>query len=98
MKVDFAKEEGGAYKHVKSVTINATGNVDEPALTADKMEVGDYEFTLHVAEYFRGFGVALPERPFLNKVPIRFSIFDAKQAFHIPVLLTPWSYITYRGS
>jgi 5-hydroxyisourate hydrolase len=98
LKVDFSVKEGGSYKFVKSVLINATGNTDLPVYTAAQMAVGDYEFNLHTSEYFQNLGVKLPSRPFLTEVPIRFSIFDAGQVFLVPVLLTPWSYITYRGS
>ena len=98
LKVDFSAKDGAAYKFVKTVTINATGNTDEPVFKAAEMALGDYEFNLHVAEYYLGLGVKLPSRPFLNEVPIRFSIFDVDQVFHVPVLMTPWSYITYRGS
>jgi 5-hydroxyisourate hydrolase len=98
LKVDFSAKDPAGYKFVKTVTINATGNTDEPVFKAAEMAVGDYEFNLHVADYFRGLGVKLPSRPFLNEVPIRFSVFDVDQVFHVPVLLTPWSYITYRGS
>lgn len=98
LRVDFSVLEGEQYRLVKTVNINSTGNVDEPVLTAEKMAVGSYEFLLYVAEYFTKLGVKLPDPPFLNKVPIRFSIFDAKQVFHVPVLLTPWCYTTYRGS
>jgi 5-hydroxyisourate hydrolase len=98
MKVDFSVKDGAGYKLVKTVTINATGNTDEPVQKAAEMVVGDYEFNLHVSDYFNGLGVKLPSRPFLSEVPIRFSVFDTSQVFHIPVLLTPWSYITYRGS
>ncbi len=98
LKVDFSAKDGDVYKPVKSVVINATGNVDAPIFNASEMAIGDYEFNLHVAEYYTGLGVKLPSRPFLNEVPIRFSLFDVGQVFHVPVLLTPWSYITYRGS
>ena len=98
LKVDFSVKDGGVYKPVKTVMINATGNTDEPVFKAAEMVVGDYEFNLHVSEYYESRGVKLPTRPFLSEVPIRFSLFDVGQVFHVPVLLTPWSYITYRGS
>lgn len=98
MRVDVSKLEGDTYRLVKSVQINDTGNTDEPVFTADKMATGDYEFLLYFAEYYNKLGVKLASPPFLNKVPIRFSIADPKQVYHIPVLLTPWSYNTYRGS
>lgn len=98
MRVDVSRLEGETYRLVKTVQINDTGNTDEPVFSADKMAVGDYEFLLYFAEYYNKLGVKLSSPPFLNKVPIRFSISDPKQVYHIPVLLTPWSYNTYRGS
>lgn len=98
LKVDFSIKDGSGYKFTKAVTINATGNTDEPVFKAAEMAVGDYEFNLHVADYYRDLGVKLPSPPFLKEVPIRFSIFATDQVFHVPVLMTPWSYITYRGS
>jgi 5-hydroxyisourate hydrolase len=98
LKVDFSVREGNTYKFVKTVTIDATGNTSPPVYIADQMAVGDYEFNLHASEYFLNLGVNLPSRPFLSEIPIRFSIFDTGQVFHVPILLTPWSYITYRGS
>ena len=98
LRVDFSRLEGEAYRLVKTVQINDTGNTDEPVFNADQMATGDYEFVLYFADYYSKLGVKLNNPPFLNKVPIRFSIADPKQVYHIPVLLTPWSYNTYRGS
>ena len=67
-------------------------------LSAEEMVVGTYELTFHVADYYRAQGLTLPEPAFLGTVPIRFGIFDAKQGYHVPLLCTPWSYNTYRGS
>ena len=52
----------------------------------------------HAGNYFRGLGLALPDPPFLDLVPIRFSVADENAHYHVPLLLSPWSYSTYRGS
>lgn len=80
---------------VKTVTTNADGRTDAPLLDAVAMAVGDYELVFHVSDYFAGRGV---ECTFLTRVPIRFSISDATAGYHVPLLVTPWAYSTYRGS
>ena len=61
-------------------------------------ESGRYSLTFHVAAYFRSLGAALPEPPFFDEVVITFGIADASQNYHVPLLVSPWSYSTYRGS
>jgi 5-hydroxyisourate hydrolase len=98
MKIDFAVLEDGAWRHLRTVATNADGRVDEPLLPADAMRTGEYRLVFHVAEYFRARGVVLPEPPFLDRVPLRFGIADAAGHYHVPLLCSPWSYSTYRGS
>lgn len=80
---------------LKTVTTNADGRTDGPLLDEAAMAVGSYELVFHVREYFSGRGV---ECTFLDQVPIMFSITDAKAGYHVPLLVTPWAYSTYRGS
>lgn len=77
---------------------NGDGRTDAPLLEGDAIHVGAYEIVFEVAEYFRNQGVKLTEPPFLDSVPIRFSIFDADQNYHVPLLVSPFGYSTYRGS
>jgi len=67
--------------------------LEGPAMTA-----GIYELVFQAGAYFRGLGLALPDPPFLDVIPIRFSVADEKAHYHVPLLLSPWSYSTYRGS
>ncbi len=83
---------------LKSVRTNADGRVDTPLLAGDALLAGTYELVFHVADYFRGQGITLPALPFLDIVPIRFGIADPAQHYHVPLLISPWSYSTYRGS
>jgi 5-hydroxyisourate hydrolase len=76
---------------MKTVTTNNDGRTDGPLLSGDMMAVGNYELLFHVGEYFR-------ERAFLDEVPVRFTISDPAAKYHVPLLVTPWSYSTYRGS
>lgn len=76
---------------LKTVQTNADGRTDTPLLAGDDVKPGEYELLFHVGDYFQ-------DRTFLDLVPIRFHITDSQAAYHIPLLCTPWSYSTYRGS
>jgi hydroxyisourate hydrolase len=78
-------------KLLKSVITNADGRTDAPLLDASEMKSGNYELLFHVGDYFG-------ERRFLDRVPVRFVISDAAAKYHVPLLVSPWSYSTYRGS
>ena len=80
---------------LKTVTTNADGRTDRLLLEDSEMAVGGYELVFGVAEYFASRGV---ESGFLTEVPIRFTITDATAGYHVPLLVTPWAYQTYRGS
>jgi 5-hydroxyisourate hydrolase len=86
---------GTAPQLVKTVVTNADGRTDAPLLNADEIAVGSYEIIFDVAAYFSSRGVA---SPFLDRVPIRFAIADVSAGYHVPLLVTPWAYSTYRGS
>ncbi|HEX2852408.1 MAG TPA: hydroxyisourate hydrolase [Opitutaceae bacterium] len=80
---------------LKTVTTNADGRMEAPLLDGAQLAAGNYELVFHVRDYFAARGV---ECPLLDQVPVRFSISDAAASYHIPLLVTPWSYSTYRGS
>jgi 5-hydroxyisourate hydrolase len=82
---------------VKTVTTNADGRTDEPLLAGDAVTAGDYRLTFHVADYFRAAGSGDAGR-FLRAVPVVFTIYDPAGNYHVPLLVSPWSYSTYRGS
>jgi 5-hydroxyisourate hydrolase len=98
MKIDLSILEGGHWKLLKTVSTNAGGRSDAPLLEGEKLINGKYRLVFHVAEYFRARGVTLPEPPFLSRVPLHFGIADPDEHFHVPLLVSPWSYSTYRGS
>lgn len=91
-------QEAGNETHLKTVTTNTDGRADEPLLDEGEMLEGRYLLVFHVADYFASKHVKLPEPPFLDIVPIRFAIFDASSKYHVPLLVSPWAYSTYRGS
>ena len=76
---------------LKTVTTNAEGRTDKPLLSGKEMAAGEYELLFYVGEYFG-------EPRFLDRVPVRFTITDASTDYHVPLLVSPWSYSTYRGS
>lgn len=81
----------------KTVT-NADGRTDSPILPADQFAVGRYELVFHAGEYLRTTGQAGADPLFLDDIPIRFGMSDADAHYHVPLLLSPYGYSTYRGS
>jgi len=83
---------------LKSGRTNADGRVDAPLLEGEALTPGTYELEFACADYFRAAGVAVSEPPFLDLVTLRFGVADAGAHYHVPLLVSPWSYSTYRGS
>lgn len=83
---------------LKTVITNADGRTDAPLVTGDDFKKGIYELIFHVAEYFTSQAVATPEPPFLSEVVIRFGVADITSKYHVPLLVSPYGYSTYRGS
>ena len=83
---------------VTNVVTNVDGRTDEPLVSADRLETGVYELTFHAGDYFRAAGVELSDPPFLDLVVVRFGVADPNGNYHVPLLLSPYAYSTYRGS
>lgn len=99
MQVSLFTTAGDAATLVKSFVLNADGrNPDGPLYDNASLKVGTYRLVFNVAGYFKARGVALPEPSFLNKVSLDFGVADAAAHYHVPLLVSPWSYSTYRGS
>lgn len=93
-----AIDPGGGARLLRAAITNADGRTDAPLLAGDEMKAGRYEIAFHVGAYFRD-AAALPlALPFLDVVPVRFAIDDPSAHYHVPLLVSPWSYSTYRGS
>lgn len=88
----------GAADVLKEVRTNADGRVEGGLLDAAALRVGRYALRFAVAEYFRAAGIHLPEPPFLDQVTVEFGIADPAQHYHVPLLVSPYGYTTYRGS
>jgi 5-hydroxyisourate hydrolase len=99
MRVTLARLDGDRVIELKSFALNADGRNDGgPLLDAQQMSAGRYRLSFAVAPYFRARGVELPEPPFIDDVLLDFGIADATARYHVPLLVSPWSYATYRGS
>ena len=83
---------------LKSVQTNQDGRTGTPLLEGDELEVGVYELTFLVGDYFAAQGLPQTEPPFLDHIPVRFGISDPTAHYHVPLLVSPWAYSTYRGS
>ena len=83
---------------LKDVLTNADGRTDEPLLAGAPLRIGTYEIAFHIGAYFAAKGIAAASPPFLDIVPVRFAIAEPEGHYHVPLLASPWSYATYRGS
>ncbi len=99
MVVSLYRFEGGQPQLDRRFKLNADGrNPDGPLYDNASLRAGRYRLVFEVAEYFRGQGVKLPDPPFLDEVTLDFGVADTSQHYHVPLLCTPWSHSTYRGS
>ena len=94
--VDLHALRNGERRHVKTVATNQEGRTDEPL--GDNLEAGIYELTFHAGDYFRRAGVELTDPPFLDQVVVQVGLADPSGRYHVPLLLAPYGYSTYRGS
>jgi 5-hydroxyisourate hydrolase len=96
LKVILTRLDGTPAVVAEAVT-NADGRCDKPLLDGAAFAAGRYEIMFHVGDYFRRSGVALPDPPFLDLVPLRFGVTEDAH-YHVPLLVSPYAYSTYRGS
>jgi 5-hydroxyisourate hydrolase len=98
VEVELYRVDATARILVKADITNSDGRCGTPLAEGDALVAGKYELVFGAGAYFAARGVALPDPPFLDRVMIAFGIADASQNYHVPLVLTPWSYSTYRGS
>ena len=99
MRVQLQRVADGRAQTLATLTLNAHGRNDGgPLLSGPTMAPGRYRLVFGVAAYFRAKGVALPDPPFFDEVALDFGVADAAGHYHVPLLVTPWAYSTYRGS
>jgi 5-hydroxyisourate hydrolase len=98
LHVELHRITGDERLLIASATTNADGRTTAPLLTGDRIEPGVYELTFRAADYFRSVGVALSDPPFLGDVVVRVGLSDPAGHYHVPLLLSPYGYSTYRGT
>ena len=98
VKVELFIHDEGGRRLVKTELTNADGRCGAPLLEGEALQAGQYELVFHAGDYFAAQGVALPSPRFLDRITIAFGVFDSSQNYHVPLVVTPWSYSTYRGS
>ena len=99
LKIELHRHDAGSGPaFLTAIETNGDGRAAAPLLEGDALRAGRYRLSFHVAAYFRSVGTPLADPPFLDVVTIDFGIADAVQHYHVPLLVSPWSYSTYRGS
>jgi 5-hydroxyisourate hydrolase len=98
MQVTLQRIDDDEITTIRRLALNHDGRADGPLLDATTMAAGRYRLIFEVAPYFRARGVELPEPPFIDTVQLDFGMADAAGHYHVPLLVSPWSYSTYRGS
>ena len=94
----WAIDHSGEKTLIKTVQTNADGRTDAPLLIESAFKAGIYELVFEVGDYFARSIEPLPEPMFLDRIPIQFGIADLEAHYHVPLLVSPWAYSTYRGS
>lgn len=98
MQIELWEITGENRKLLKSVFTNSDGRTDQPLLSASELNTGYYELVFYVGEYFGKKISSQSKVPFLDRIPVRFGIEDCNSSYHVPLLVSPWAYSTYRGS
>ena len=98
MRVAFFRIDDGVSRELKTLVLDADGRAGAPLLEGAEHRPGQYRLVFSVAAYFAARGAKLADPPFLGDVPLDFGIASADEHYHVPLLVSPWSYSTYRGS
>lgn len=98
LKIELFADPGGPRRHLGSFTTNADGRTDGLLISPENMATGSYELVFYAGDYLRAAGLVDDGELFLDIVPLRFGVRDPAQHYHVPLLLSPFAYSTYRGS
>jgi 2-oxo-4-hydroxy-4-carboxy-5-ureidoimidazoline decarboxylase len=90
--------ELGSSRPITRAITNSDGRTDQPLIGGRPVPIGRYELSFSVGAYFRERNVPMSDPPFLDRIPLRFAVSEPEGHLHVPLLVTPWSYATYRGS
>jgi 5-hydroxyisourate hydrolase len=96
--IELSVADGDARRVLARATTNADGRTDAPLLAGEAVRPGRYRLSFAAGDYFRRLGVELPDPPFVDVVAIDFGIAEPGGSYHVPLLVSPWSWSTYRGS
>lgn len=97
VRIDLFRLETGVTRLIKTATTNADGRTDAPLFADGELSPGSYRLAFHIGDYFAASGTAGANQ-FLSIVPIDFVVSEAARSYHVPLLVSPWGYTTYRGS
>jgi 5-hydroxyisourate hydrolase len=98
LTIDLHRVDGGGRRPIARATTNADGRTEAALMAAERLEPGVYELTFHAGDYFRRCGLALSTPPFLDEIVVRVGIAEPSGNYHVPLLLSPYGYTTYRGT
>lgn len=98
LKIALYRVSGNSHRKIAETVTNEDGRTDSPILPASGFKTGSYELVFYAGDYLRASGQAGDDPLFLDQVPIRFGMSDADAHYHVPLLLSPYGYSTYRGS
>ena len=98
IKIELYRVSGNSHKKIAETVTNRDGRTDAPILPAEKFKTGTYELVFFTGEYLKAHGDTQGDTLFLDQIPIRFGMSDAEAHYHVPLLLSPFGYSTYRGS
>jgi 5-hydroxyisourate hydrolase len=98
VRVELYAVDGGQRTLIRQDATNSDGRCNPPLLEGEQLKTGQYELVFAAGDYFAAQGVVLPSPRFIDRVTIAFGVADPSQNYHVPLVVTPWSYSTYRGS
>ena len=98
MALTLYRRAGDRFEQIGSAVTNAEGRCDAPLLEGEALKKGRYRLVFSAAAYFRACGLKLPEPPFVDEIVLDFGVSDVAAHYHVPLLVSPWSYSTYRGA
>lgn len=98
IRIALYRVSGNSHRKIREAVTNADGRCDAPLLEGKDFQTGQYELIFFAGDYLRTTGAALPDPLFLDQIPIRFGVSDAAAHYHVPLLISPFGYSTYRGS
>lgn len=98
IRIELHALAGDTRRLLKTALTNRDGRCDAPLLEGAEFVAGEYELVFHAGDYFAANGAALPQPRFVDRVVLRIGVADADAHYHVPLLVSPWSYSTYRGS